>query len=240
MTAKYPSYGVAPTGHTMSACEVLCWIGYHRAISKEAYFYPVNNAPARANITELERLLHDAIPEPKPVQDPMGDAEVRLMVEIRNGSVHCIDASAGGKILDLPIDAFRFQVTVSARGGLEPDGCASPEDHRLASAEPRYRDVRFYTSEVLTAWPKERHDLGAGCAAKMSPHPRPPDAAVFKHYRAWRLSMPDGHSTPTERQTREIFASSPYPGTRVEQLRRARDAYGSERNAPGRPKKTVR
>ncbi len=34
----YPEYGVAPTELIMTPCEVLCWIGYRRAIPKDVYY----------------------------------------------------------------------------------------------------------------------------------------------------------------------------------------------------------
>ncbi len=223
----------------MSACEVLCWIGYRRAIPKEIYFAPLSEAPARSTTADLEACLHNAVPDPKPTVDPMTDAELHLMAALRVGAVRAISLRSKDSAIDLPVDAFRFHVTVNVRGHLEPDSACSRGDYQLAVAEPSYGELRFYTAEVLAFWPAHliNGENKTEKPAKMAQHPRPSDAAVALFYKTWRDARPDGSGTPTEKEIREAFSSSPHPGARISQIRAARDKHEATRNTRGRPKK---
>ena len=172
----YPEQGAQPSGMTMSSCEVLCWIAYRRAIPKRTYFAPLCNARANGEPIDLEALLHTAIPDPKPIENPMSDAEKALMAALRSGEVQAISQKNQMPAELLPINAYRLEVVISARGYLEPDNASSPDDYRLAAAEPTWSELRFYTAEVIRVWPAT---LGANGAAQLeTPTPRDQTSAV--------------------------------------------------------------
>ncbi len=234
---RYPDRNIAPTGRTMSACEALCWIGYRRAIPKDTYFGALSGAGASLTITELKAFLHSSVPDPKPPTDPMDEAESQLMATLRSGLLRAVSQRSGTAPIELPVSAFRFHVTVNARGCLEPDSSATPEDYRLAAQEPHYGELRFFTDEVVKNWPASGADLRPTLTTPSSKPPRPTDAAVAKFYREWRESMSKEHSTPTEKEIKAAFANGPHPGAVVTQMRAARDEYEAKQNPRGRPKK---
>jgi hypothetical protein len=117
--------------------------------------------------------VHQAIPEPKPIESPMPAAEQKLMTLIHAGQLHALREN-GGKYEDPPPDIFEFAVVVTARDDFAPDPRA-PEDDILAASDyiasvPPGKIV-FRTSEVreclaLSAAPSE---------AAMSSDREPPD-----------------------------------------------------------------
>ena len=157
---SYPAQGVIPLNPTMSACEVLCWIGYRRAIKKRNYFEPLfdleRSFPSKSTIpvTDDKRYarLHAAIPFPKPERCPMRRAETHLIEALRAGLLRAVNCLGGGEKHILETHAFDYAVVVTARNSLEADITASAEDYELARTEVK-GEVRFFTNEVLRVWP---------------------------------------------------------------------------------------
>lgn len=164
--SHYPAVGDIPEHRHLTACEVLTWIGYGRAISKDVYFAPrASGLPAE----ERDSLLHRSVPDPKPPDDPMDDAERKLMEAVRAGLVHMLTVR-NGAFEEMQAAIYEHAVVVTARGSIEADWRASERDRERAityrSSLPPIGDVWFRKSEVLEAWPTNVSDGGL-------PHPRP-------------------------------------------------------------------
>ncbi len=147
----YPEYGVAPTELIMTPCEVLCWIGYRRAIPKDLYYAPLREPYMGSDETRLVA-LHAAIPEPKPQMCPMDDAERQLMTAVRAGRLKVGYLDGAGAPRQVGAEIFRYAMTISARGSVEADPAASPYSYNMAENLPRTRNVHFFTEEVLREW----------------------------------------------------------------------------------------
>ena len=89
VSRAYPDPEVLPCSAYMSPCEVLCWIGYRRAITKELYFAPLKGG-AGLCAEALKRRLHESIPTPRPPNDPMGGAEDELLSRLRLGQLRAL------------------------------------------------------------------------------------------------------------------------------------------------------
>src|SRR4051794_10322313 len=83
---QYPPIGDVPKHRHLSACEVLTWIGYGRAIPKAAYFAPLANVHG-ATTEAILALLHRSVPDPKPLRCPMYKSERALMKALRSGKL---------------------------------------------------------------------------------------------------------------------------------------------------------
>jgi hypothetical protein len=152
---QYPAEGEVTRHRHMTACEVLCWIGYHRPIRKEVYFAPIKTMAPGATIEELAASLHHSVPEPKPPECPLNDAERKLMDALRLGSVQAL-IEKNGKFEEVPAAIYEYAMAVNVRGSIEPDGGATERDATRADLSQRpIGSVFFRTSEVLKVWPKE-------------------------------------------------------------------------------------
>ena len=142
----------------MTACEVLCWIGYGRAIAKEVYFRPIFEAPDMP-FTDIAPLLHQSVPGPKPPECPMDSAERELMAALRSGKIQA-RCERNGALEIVPSEIYDYAVAVNARGSIETDqGAAGRDiaqaDRYLRGQTTKIKDVFFRTSEVrecLKAW----------------------------------------------------------------------------------------
>lgn len=171
---EYPEYGEKPAAHILTACETLCWIGYRRAIPKDTYFSPYEG-PAVKLETHFNdsSFLHRAIPGRKPEDDPMEDAEFQLLAALRDGSIGAfyLDKETG-KRRDLPSSVLQCDVTISARGSLEPDWRVVMEKYMIASTE--CKNIRgalyFLRDEILVKWPlptrETDHEITKSIAAE--------------------------------------------------------------------------
>jgi hypothetical protein len=173
---QYPAIGDVPEHRLLTACEVLTWIGYGRAISKDVYFAPFANAPPSAPEGRVS-LLHQSVPDPKPAEDPMSDAERKLMEALRTRHVHILFERNGAIEEELLVDTiYEHAVSVNARGSLEADAKATERDQMLArsflSRLSRMGDAWFRKSEVLAAWPAPSLTV----ADAKQPRPRPVEA----------------------------------------------------------------
>jgi hypothetical protein len=155
---EYPRYGQEPTTHNLSACEVLCWIGYRRPIPKELYYSPLRASPWPV----LPSLMHDAVPDPKPAQCPIADAQQQLMSAIRSGKLapYCIVNSTPAV---MPPSAYKYAFVIYPRGSLEPDDAAADSDRELAESQQNYRGVHFFTTDVLKLWPANGEVVPESC-----------------------------------------------------------------------------
>ncbi|WP_159013233.1 hypothetical protein [Acidisoma sp. S159] len=144
----YPQANAAPTGRTMSACEVLCWIAYRRAVPKGLYFAPLTLLN-RLGTFPHERLFHASIPPSDFGVQSMDEAERLLMEGWRADCVRPMDNETN---LAVPGRVGSYAVAISARGFLETDNGATAADQERADKLPRY-GVHFLTSEVLLRWP---------------------------------------------------------------------------------------
>jgi len=159
---KYPALGELPPKLRLTACEVLCWIGYGRDILKEVYLAPLVAARG-ARLTEATMLPHHFVPDPKPAECPMDDAERELIEALRTGKLRAF-FKADGAFREVPAELYTYAVTVNVRGSIEPNCKASKED--FAEAEdffyrirPSIRDVFFDSAAVkaaLAPWPRAR------------------------------------------------------------------------------------
>jgi hypothetical protein len=172
---------LAPVRH-MTACEVLTWIGYRRAIPAQLYFAPLHNASPAATAAQLAALLHAEVPAPKPAECPMPGAERLLMAALRSGQVRAL-ATKNRRLEELPREIYEYAVAVSARGGLEADMLATPADSFRAldylSSIPPIGPVLFSTQEILAAWPAAPAEAAVAVAHNpRGPRPRETDRAA--------------------------------------------------------------
>lgn len=201
----FPEYRVAPTGRTMSACQTLCWIGYHRAFSSEQYFRPAR-MPRHPGDTPLSAALHEALPDPKPAKCPMGQAEQELTNALRNGLLRAYGNTRAGYEGLIPVSAYDFALVINARGGLEPDHNASALDLDLACRQTYYTDVSFLTHEVLRIWPAQQiptvnsieNDQIVSETPKHLPSTRFSKSKLKEWYRIRVLEWPKGSIFPNE------------------------------------------
>lgn len=153
--SQYPAIGEVPEHLHLTACEVLTWIGYGRAISKDVYLAPVVKSSGLAT-EERASLPHRSVPDPKPPEDPMDDAERKLMEAVRAGHVHIL-IEINGAFEEMPTAIYEAAVAVNARGSIEADWKAAERDRERAisyrSSLAPIGDVWFRKSEVLEAWP---------------------------------------------------------------------------------------
>jgi hypothetical protein len=172
---QYPAIGDVPEHRHLTACEVLTWIGYGRAISRDVYFAKVSGATATAE-ARLS-LLHQSVPDPKPLENPMDDAERKLMEEVRAGRVHSL-IERNGAFEEPPAAIYEHAVAVNARGSIEADGTAPERDQTRArsylSSLPPIGNVWFRKSEVLEVWPSKAPTAIPGDSGQ--PHHQPFDA----------------------------------------------------------------
>ena len=149
----YPRMEELPETTYMSASEVLCWIAYRRPINKWLFYGPVEWAP-NSSLAELERALHEKIPEPKPVEDPMPKATSTLIKCLQEGRLRAFDDDSTGMPV-IPREIFHHSVTITCRGHLEADEGKTPFDWErgreiLGRCSP---PVVFLTSEVRECFP---------------------------------------------------------------------------------------
>ena len=204
----YPAIGDVPGHLHLTACEVLTWIGYGRAISKAVYYAPVANSPV-ATIDEKMALLHRSVPDPKPSEDPMEDAERKLMELLRAKRVHML-IERGGVFEEVSDSIYEYAVAVNARGSVEPDANATERDQARARSyllrlQP-FGDVLFRKTEVLEAWQNTVSD-------GEQPHPPP---VVFSETTSTSLNEslqanPTSKGEPISEQVGEQEAATPTP-----------------------------
>jgi hypothetical protein len=206
--SQYPAIGEIPKHRHLTACEVLTWIGYGRAISKEVYFPPFDRASG-IRAEERNSLLHRSVPDPKPPDDPMDDAERKLMEAVRAGHVHML-TERNGAFEEMPTAIYEHAVVVTARGSIEADWKAPERDRERAityrSSLAPIGDVWFRKSEVLEAWPNPAAPTGAptslsddeNVAGDVSAKPQPTDRAVREWFKNRVDAWPDDRSAPSE------------------------------------------
>ncbi len=152
---QYPELGAVPVHRHMTACEVLCWIGYRRAIPKEIYYFPLSNS-ANVPFSRKVSLLHQSVPEPKPPECPMNAAEQNLMEALRTETIRAF-YEKDGRFEQVPQDVYAYAVAVNARGGIEADSGVPERDRERAakftSAHAELRAVWFVTKDVLRLRP---------------------------------------------------------------------------------------
>jgi hypothetical protein len=165
----YPAIDYIPRRPYLTACEVLCLIAYRRAIPSDLYFAPWGRITeiARNDIRargEVDAFLHQAIPEPKPAESPMGDAEQTLMAFIHAGRLHPL-CKKGDEYEDPLPDLFKYAVVVTARDEVAPDYSQAPRQDQMAAesyiATKSPGRIAFHVSEVracleLTSGPDGR------------------------------------------------------------------------------------
>ena len=186
---QYPAFGEVSKEWYLTACEALCWIGYRRAISKAVYFRPFVEAAPCVALEGRARLLHHSVPDPKPPDDPMGDAECALMKAAKAGQVRLL-TQTNGNLEEVPSKVYDQDVSVNARGCIELNEAATERGRSLAQdyfcEHPLLGDVLIRTSEVLRAWPPPKASiLSENFAALLVPRwtqedeaPNAPAAAV--------------------------------------------------------------
>jgi hypothetical protein len=169
---QYPAMGDLPEHRHLTACEVLTWIGYRRVIPNDVYYAPFTKEPGLP-VEEGVSLLHRSVPEPKPPEDPMNEAERKLMEALRASHVHLF-IERNGAFEEVPDTIYEHAVVVNARGSIEVDAKATERDRARAgsylSRLGPIGDVWFRKTEVLEAWP---NTVGDG----ERPHPRPPEVS---------------------------------------------------------------
>ncbi len=152
----YPEYNVPPISQLITASEVLCWIGYRRAISKEQYLAPLL-AEGR-HVSDPEAFLHTSVPEPRSPQSPMEAAERELMTSLRAGCVRAfyIDHPTGMRA-EVPRSDYDPDVVVTIRGTLEVDSSVLMDMGRymLTRSQPERGSLWFLASEMLAQWPPQ-------------------------------------------------------------------------------------
>ncbi len=157
----YPAQGEFPTSPTMSACEVLTWIGYRRAIPKDAYLDSLqyrdvsSEVEAPRHIWEfayLYEIIHTVIPDPKPDVCPMENAQKKLIEALRAGRLRSVSRDeATDRVTRLTPQDFEFALVLDVWGLLQPDLSASADAQALAYDRVQ-TGVSFFTSEVLSLW----------------------------------------------------------------------------------------
>jgi hypothetical protein len=231
--AQYPEIGEVPEYRHLTACEVLCWIGYRRAIAKDVYFAPLTKARANGTAREVA-LLHRSIPEPKPSECPINDAERELMKSLRDGRVHAMVAK-NGRLAELPSEIYEYSVSVNVRGSIEADAGSGQRDYWLAleymfNLRPPIGEVLFRTTEVMTAWPNNGADRDEAPTAPLSPAPAPDPSQkpAFHVGRAKLLLMVEKAKggifegrIPTESEVRALLVPAHFKGCGNEALRQA-------------------
>jgi hypothetical protein len=154
----YPAIGVIPEHLHLTACEVLTWIGYGRAISKDVYFAEFAKASHLPGWSaERTNLLHRSVPDPKPYDDPMNDAGRKLMEHLRAKRLTWF-VRRNSRYEEGDPEILEYAVTVNARGAIEADWTATERDRCAASDYLKScgpLEVFFRASEVLTLprWP---------------------------------------------------------------------------------------
>jgi hypothetical protein len=193
--ADYPEVGQEPTHRHLTACEVLCWIGYRRAISKEQYFAPLSRKRGHRPRNWVS-LLHETIPSPKPRECPIHQSERILMEAMRAHRVHS-HYEKDDRLERVPREVLDYAVVVNVRGGIEPDNDASARDRQRAEAfiavHGGLGSVWFDREEILREWPA--NELVApqeGRAAK------PTERAIRDWMRNRVSGWPDHLPAPTE------------------------------------------
>lgn len=235
--AQYPALGEMPDHRHLTACETLCWLGYGRPIPWAVYFAPIFRGP-NTSLDELPALLHRSVPDQKPAECPMDDAERILMENLRAGRIQALFKN-DGRFVSLPAEAYDYALVVNVRGGIEVDAGASCRDQENArqyvvNSLPS-TDVFFRTSEVLRllpAWPVRAPNVSP---VKRIPVPWPKQMAWWKGY-VQQHSNPDLRPTKAKQYAAAKAHFSDYaPPTHINmQDLRALPDTPSEWREPGR------
>jgi hypothetical protein len=157
----YPAIGEFPMAPYMTACETLCRLsGYRRAISEDLYFAPLRRPRVRIpdDSAEVSAVLHNAVPDPKPGEDPMPEAEQRVMKLWRAGRLHPGHVK-DGEFQELPDEINQYAVVIAVDGRIRPDARAALRDQQPAwhwwtaneAAPPPDKhigDISFRTLEI--------------------------------------------------------------------------------------------
>ena len=189
-TSRHPAMGAVPPARHLTACEVLNWIGYRRAIPSAVYFAPVRGAAPGAMGEQLAGLLHSAVPDPKPAECPMAAAESKLMEALRARRVRAL-AEKDGRLEELPDEIYEYAVAANARGSIEPDSRATSADSfralKYLSSLPSIGPLLFSTAQVMAEWPSRVTVPEEDTAAEHNPRgPRPRKAGGPKRVRKGR------------------------------------------------------
>lgn len=198
----YPEKGKVPEHRHVSACEFLCWIGYGRAIPKDVYFSPLAKAPRDATLEELAALLHRSVPDPKPQECPIGDAELTLIDLLRTKKIRAFREKLG-ILEELPTELYDYAVTVNGRGSIEPDCRATERDIRralryLSSFDPPIGEVLFSTLKMLEACAAQPIILAAAQPEPPDPRPKATHTAFREFFLARVAGWPDDLPAPNE------------------------------------------
>ncbi len=185
----YPAHGQMPDQPHLSACELLCWIGYGRAIPKTVYF-----APAFANRMPPDQwgnLVHGAIPDPKPPADPIDDAERKLIDALRKGKLKAYQLK-DGRYEEVSAEVYNYAVTINARGSIEADQNIT-QHHSMVADDFLYRwqpirDVAFRTPDVLAVWPGGWPSDGVIPKPRTVEHVTPPTDQEIEKWFCQRVS----------------------------------------------------
>jgi hypothetical protein len=200
---QYPTIGEVPEHLHLTACEALCWMGYRRAIPKNVYFSPVVKA-LNTGCEEVIALLHRSVPDPKPPNDPIGDAERVLMEALHSGQLHLL-IEKNGAFEEASAQIYDYAVAVNVRGSIEADCKATERDgeraQRYLTNYPLRGDVWFSRQELLNGWTPpliapSAEDFAAllvprwkqedTAPALITPTPEPPnEEAKQTHWETW-------------------------------------------------------
>jgi hypothetical protein len=169
----YPPVGELPMDPYMSACETICFLsGYRRAIPKDRYLAPLGRTPGwdhPDNDAEVSVLLHNAVPDPKPAEDPIPEAEQSVMKLWRAGLLHPIDKETRQ---ELPREISEYAIVVAVDGRIRPDGRATPQNYQRTLnwwASYKSGEIVFRKSEV-----QKCAEHGPECAAVPKQPPESP------------------------------------------------------------------
>jgi hypothetical protein len=249
--AEYPPLGVLPKTLEMTACEVLTWIGYGRAITKNIYLRPVVRACWEG--ASDDKFIHSSVPDAKPKNDPINDATQTLMDALRSGRLQAWFSNSG-VLSEVPTKVYRYALTIYARGTLETDSTRAAgdqqmaDDYRLSDEFKPFRNkpIFFRTDDVretLTPWPR-KGPLGR----KADPTPvgksqqranRPFDGRAAKTLLDAKKNSGQWLEPPTDTDC-FAYLRSEFSGVNKEQAREIREEVWGKKSPRGRPKKARR
>jgi hypothetical protein len=155
----YPAIDYIPQRPYLTPCEVLCLFAYRRAIPSRDYHAPLRWVAGLAP-DDYNNFLHQAIPEPKPAESPMADAERKVMELLRDRRLHLF-RKKGDSYEEVPSDTMKYAVVVTTRDDLAPDARAPQQDQESAAsylASHSLLPIVFLTSEVRECLTREPAD----------------------------------------------------------------------------------
>jgi hypothetical protein len=166
----YPAIGELPMAPYMPACDTICFLsGYQRAIPVDLYYAPLRRAHGwnSKDPDEVSALLHNAVPDPKPAENPIPAAHQLQMKLWRDKRLHPLNWETKEEV---PAELNEYAVIINLHGEIYPDYSATRSNQLLAEGlATNDKMKRSYGGKVCFRTSEVRECSVSDVAAEVTP-----------------------------------------------------------------------